>query len=215
MNDSTRQHATSTHTRSEASNGDNVRRGVVTIPNFLSAIRFCGAGGLIALALAEQPRAFLVLYLVLGLTDWLDGKLAVWLNQRSKWGPRLDSVADVTMYASLVFGSTWLKWDVLRPELVWIIVAASSYGLSVVIGFAKFHRLPSYHTLTAKACWFFLIVAVIALFMEWSIVPLRFVAVLVTLANLEAVVITGVLSEPRTDVTSLVHLLRRLRQSRE
>ena len=80
-----------------------------TIPNLLSGLRLIGAPVLIVLAVADQPRAFLVLGLVLLFDDWLDGKLAIWLQQQTTFGARLDSVADAVLYASLLFGIAWLK----------------------------------------------------------------------------------------------------------
>jgi peptide/nickel transport system permease protein len=77
---------------------------VLTVPNVLGALRFLGSPWLVLLGVAGRETAFLVLFLALTFTDWLDGKLAGWLDQRSKIGPRLDSLADLTMYAALVLG---------------------------------------------------------------------------------------------------------------
>src|SRR5687767_10584863 len=79
-----------------------------TIPNLLCAVRIAGSPGLVALGIAEEPYLFLAVYAVLAATDWLDGKLAVYLDQKSRIGPQLDSIADLMLYASLLIGGAWL-----------------------------------------------------------------------------------------------------------
>jgi cardiolipin synthase len=66
-----------------------------TVPNFVSLLRLLGVP--IFLWLVLVPKADLLAVLVLmisGFTDWLDGKLARWLNQTSRLGALLDPAAD-------------------------------------------------------------------------------------------------------------------------
>ena len=53
-----------------------------------------------AVAFAERPRVFLWLFLFLSATDWIDGKLAILLDQRSVLGALLDTWADAALYAA-------------------------------------------------------------------------------------------------------------------
>ncbi|NIP58856.1 MAG: CDP-alcohol phosphatidyltransferase family protein, partial [Gemmatimonadetes bacterium] len=80
------------------------RRSFFTIPNVLSGIRILGAPGLVILGGTGRGDPFLALFLFLMATDWIDGKLAIWLDQRSSLGARIDSAADVVMYGSLLVG---------------------------------------------------------------------------------------------------------------
>lgn len=194
-------HAEAIHqtTRSEE-NAPKERRW--TIPNALCAVRWAGSLGLVPLAVAEQPYWILALFLILAATDWLDGKLAVWLDQRSALGPRLDSIADATMYGGLLFAVGWLQGQVLVAEWMWVAAALSTYAVSCVASLLKFGRLPSYHTRTAKAAWLFMVVAAVALFLNWSILPLRLAMLSVAAANLEAILITIILPRWQADVIS-------------
>jgi len=160
------------------------------------------------LAVADQPIAFLVSYLLLTSTDWVDGKLARWLKQETKIGPKLDTVADVTMYAGLLFGLVWLYGGTLAGEAWWLGGAVATYAGSCIASFVKFHRLPSYHTRAAKISWFIVLVAVIALFMNSSIWTLRVAAVAVAVTNLEAMLITFFLAKRKEDVASLWHAIQ-------
>jgi cardiolipin synthase (CMP-forming) len=68
---------------------------VVTIPNALSVLRLLGVPVFLWLLLgphADVPA--LILLAVAGFTDYLDGKIARWLNQTSRIGVLLDPAAD-------------------------------------------------------------------------------------------------------------------------
>ena len=66
---------------------------VWTLPNALSVLRLLGVPLFLWLLLGPQADGWaLVVLVVSGLTDWLDGKLARWLDQGSRlgtcWTPR-------------------------------------------------------------------------------------------------------------------------------
>jgi len=181
---------------------------LLTIPNLLCMVRLAGSGVLVPIALQEQHGLFLWLFLFLAATDWLDGKLAILLNQRSVFGARLDSWADAALYAALTFGIIYLYGELLRAELIWIGSALGSYLLSTLAGFWKYGRWPSYHTRAAKTSWLLTAIAVIALFTDSSLWWLRLATVAVTLTNLEALAITAISPRWHADVTSVYHAWR-------
>lgn len=57
-----------------------------TIPNLLSGSRLIGSGVLVGLAIYEFPVAVLTLFIVLEMTDWFDGRLAIAPDQRTRYG---------------------------------------------------------------------------------------------------------------------------------
>jgi cardiolipin synthase len=66
-----------------------------TWPNALSALRLAGVPLFLYLLLVPRAdTAALVVLVASGLTDWLDGKLARWLDQTSRVGALLDPAAD-------------------------------------------------------------------------------------------------------------------------
>ncbi|HEU0128280.1 MAG TPA: CDP-alcohol phosphatidyltransferase family protein, partial [Pseudonocardiaceae bacterium] len=68
---------------------------LLTVPNLLSLIRLAGVPLLLWLLLGSQQDLLAVTVLaVAGLTDWLDGKLARWLDQSSRLGEVLDPAVD-------------------------------------------------------------------------------------------------------------------------
>jgi cardiolipin synthase len=68
---------------------------VWTVPNALSVARLLGVPLFLWLLLGPEEDGWaLVVLMVSGFTDWLDGKLARWLNQGSRLGALLDPAAD-------------------------------------------------------------------------------------------------------------------------
>ncbi len=179
----------------------------VTVPNVICVIRLAGAIWLFWLAIQNQLHLFTGVFVALSLSDWIDGRLARWLKQRSDFGARLDSFADSVLYGALLFGLLWLRWDVLRHELVWLVVGVLSYFLTTLAGLWKYGRIPSYHTYGAKISQWIVLVAAICILLDYSVWPFRFAMLGGTLTNLEATAITWYLPEWRADVLTLLHLL--------
>jgi CDP-diacylglycerol--glycerol-3-phosphate 3-phosphatidyltransferase len=66
-----------------------------TLPNALSVLRLLGVPVFLWLLLGPEEDGWaLVILMVSGFTDWLDGKLARWLDQGSRLGALLDPAAD-------------------------------------------------------------------------------------------------------------------------
>lgn len=191
-----------------------ISKRLLTIPNIICLIRLVGSLVLVPIALRHQNLIFLWLFVFLAMTDWVDGKLAILLDQRSEIGARLDSWADAALYAALAFGLIWMYGSTLQAELSWILLSLSTYVISTLAGFWKYRRWPSYHTRAAKISWFLTLVAVISLFSEWSLIPLRIAIAAITLTNLEALAITVISPQWRADVVSVYHVLRKERENR-
>jgi CDP-diacylglycerol--glycerol-3-phosphate 3-phosphatidyltransferase len=180
------------------------RRSRINIPNVLCAIRLAGCPVLLYLAAIDAVTPFLYLFFFLVVTDWIDGKIARLLDQRSAFGARLDSIADAAVYGCLFLAAIRLRPDALQQEWVWIVVALVTYLVAGAAAVIKFRRWPAYHTRAAKVCWFLNAVAAFCLFADVAVWPLRIAMACVTLANLESIAITLTIDEWRTDVRSIV-----------
>ena len=193
------------------------KNSIVTIPNLICFARVAGSIVLVALAYFNLPYWFVGLFASLSLSDWIDGRLARWLKQRSDFGARLDSFADSVLYAALLIGSVLLCWDVLRHEMLWIALGIGSYFLTTAVGFIKFGRIPSYHTYAAKKTqWLVLFAGVgMILALPGAVWLLRLTMIALTLTNIEATLISVVLSEWKADVLSLFHVWPETSETRE
>lgn len=181
----------------------------LNLPNTLCAIRLVGSLFSMGLAIWGAPGSFLGVFLLLAGTDFVDGKLAIWLNQRTTFGARFDSIADAAMYGALLFGCVWLKGETLAAEAPWIIAGLGCYAISCLCALVKFRRLPSHHTYSAKAAWLATVLAAVALLSDWAIWPLRVAAVAVSFANLESASITLLSDRWQADVASVWRAVRR------
>lgn len=184
-----------------------------TIPNLLSGIRLIGSFVLIGVAIANEPMAVLILFICLEMTDWFDGRLAIALNQRTVFGARLDSAADVCLAGATLFSGLWLHWAALQPEVIFMATAIGLYAVSSLYGLRKFKSIPTYHTFGAKKCWGLITIGVVCIFGGWATWPFRVAMIAVALTNFEAILITRLLQQPRVDVTSLYHVLRDQRRA--
>jgi len=76
---------------------------ILTVPNLLSVLRLLGVPLFLYLTLGpEYDVLALIVLMVAGITDYLDGKLARTLNQASRLGQLLDPVADRLYILSVV-----------------------------------------------------------------------------------------------------------------
>jgi cardiolipin synthase len=103
---------------------------VWTWPNALSVLRLLGVPLFLWLLLGPEADGWAVAVLMVsGFTDWLDGKLARWLDQSSRLGALLDPAAD-----RLYIVSTLVALALREIVPVWIV--ALLVGREVVLGVA-------------------------------------------------------------------------------
>jgi cardiolipin synthase len=103
---------------------------IVTVPNALSVLRLVGVPVFLWLLLGPHADlAALIVLVASGGSDWLDGKLARWLNQASRLGALLDPAADrLYIFATLVA-------FVVRGIVPWW-VAVILIGRDILVGLA-------------------------------------------------------------------------------
>jgi cardiolipin synthase (CMP-forming) len=79
---------------------------VLTIPNALSLARLIGVPFFLWLVLNKHDAAAVIVLMVGGFTDWLDGKIARRWNQISRVGQLLDPAADRLYILATLIGLT-------------------------------------------------------------------------------------------------------------
>jgi cardiolipin synthase (CMP-forming) len=179
------------------------RKWIFTIPNIICMVRIAGSVAMLAVAWYGWRYWFAGLFVALTLSDWIDGRLARWLRQRSDFGARLDSFADSLLYGALVLGVLVLCQVALQHELPWIAIAVISYVVTSGAGLIKYGKIPSYHTIAAKKSQSIVLLAGILLVFEVAAWPVRIAAIAVTLTNIEATWLTLILPKWQADVPSL------------
>ena len=114
---------------------DEHTRQVWTLPNLVSATRLLGVPLFLWLVLGPEEDVWaLVVLMVSGLTDWLDGYLARLLDQTSRLGEVLDPVADRLYILAVVLG---LALREIIPWWVAIILPARDAFLWCLVPFLR------------------------------------------------------------------------------
>lgn len=91
---------------------------VLTLPNVLSVLRLLGVPVFLWAILDERDVLALVVLMLSGITDYLDGKIARTFNMESQVGVFLDPIADRLYILTTLVG---LAWREIIP--LWLVVA--------------------------------------------------------------------------------------------
>ena len=180
----------------------------LTLPNLLTGFRFVAAPGLLWLAWHDYPIAFMVLLAVAFVTDLLDGMIARLTGQVTQFGATLDSWADVITYLTIALSCWWLWPDVVNRELRYVALIVASCLFPALAGMLKFGRFTSYHTWGVKTAAAAMGLTLYVLFLGGPAWPFRVAALLCILAALEEMVITSLLSEPKSNLRSVWDVLK-------
>jgi CDP-diacylglycerol--glycerol-3-phosphate 3-phosphatidyltransferase len=114
--------------RPGAHDRDDLPDRIWTWPNALSVLRLLGVPVFLWLLLGPEADGWAVaILMVSGFTDWLDGKLARWLDQGSRLGALLDPAAD-----RLYIVSTLIALALREIVPVWVV--AVLVGRELVLG---------------------------------------------------------------------------------
>ena len=152
-----------------------------TIPNILSISRLILIPAMIipAYYIDNEPNArfiFLIMFIIIGVTDKLDGTLARYLNQTTALGAKLDTIADMVFYPLIALWLYRFESGVVGEwwNLIYFLLAL--YFFKMITGKIKFGYVPAFHTIGAKtfsaSLYFFMIIAMLDSNLANSIFPL-------------------------------------------
>jgi cardiolipin synthase len=134
------------------------KREVLTVPNGLTLIRAFGVPIFLWLLLGENLKGWSYLVLVIGAcTDYLDGKVARWLNQESKLGAAMDPTIDRLYIGATIIGLAlkhFIPW-----WMVLILVARDIYMLFLLAAYKRRTGQVFVVTFLGKAATFNLLYA--------------------------------------------------------
>ena len=130
------------------------------IPDLLSMSRIVLCLPLLMVDTMTVP--FWTLYLIAGLTDILDGFLARRWDVESKFGARLDSLADFVFVLAVGYKLfTWLK----LPAALWMMIGLITLikVINAISSFVVKHRVAFLHTKANKLTGFLLFIGMMAI----------------------------------------------------
>ncbi|MEX2524167.1 MAG: CDP-alcohol phosphatidyltransferase family protein [Gammaproteobacteria bacterium] len=181
---------------------------ILTLPNAICLLRLILAPVLLFLAWNGHGDLFILVLVAAFLLDALDGPLARYLHQESELGPRLDTTADVAIYMVLPVCIWWLWPDLIRREWVYVLLIITSILAPMTAGFIKFRRPTSYHTWLVKAAATVTAVSTLVMLLGGPELPFRIASFVCLAAGIEEILITLTMGSPKSNVRSLVHVLR-------
>jgi cardiolipin synthase len=109
---------------------------VLTVPNVLSSMRLVGVPLFLWLILAEHDGWALLVLMVSGITDYLDGKIARRFGLVSRLGQLLDPLADRLYILTTLLG---LAWRGIIPWWLVAVLLARELLLVGLLGVLKRH----------------------------------------------------------------------------
>ena len=157
--------------------------------NFITSARILCSLALLFCMPLSLP--FFVFYAVAGLSDIFDGLIARKTNTATKFGAKLDTIADIVFVAAVL-----IKFLPILALPVWIIVWVGVIALiklvNIVIGFVRHHTLTAVHSVINKVAG----VLVFILPFTIPIINIRYTAPLVCIVATVAAIM-----ENRTVIT--------------
>jgi phosphatidylglycerophosphate synthase len=118
----------------------------LNLANAITTSRILFMPFLFMFVIQENRNAFLAGYIIVGSTDFLDGFIARKLNQVTKLGKMLDSIADIFFYIPTAWFLMVLYPQYIMPNILWLISAFLVYITSFVISIIKVGKPIMMHT---------------------------------------------------------------------
>ena len=181
------------------------------IVNGITWYRLVAAPVLIILIFTGNIDLFKWLLAISFSTDMIVGYLARRFKVISRFGSRLDSIADdITIVAALI-GVFVLKHDFAMDEIKIVAILFALFVAQNILALIRYHKQSSFHSYLAKiaallqGCFLILI-----FFTPQPILPLFYAAAIVTALDLiEEIILILILPKWETDVKGLFWIMRR------
>ena len=151
------------------------------LANIVTSSRIIGA--IVLFFLNDITTTFLIIYVLCGFTDLIDGPIARKTNSSSTLGATLDTVGDVGTYLAL---TKILIKNKLVPVwiLIWIISAGVLFGACSLVSKKRFNKIYLPHTYLGKIFGGAVFVLPVAMqFMDGAV----WMAVICTIASIHVV----------------------------
>jgi phosphatidylglycerophosphate synthase len=175
----------------------------LTIPNALSFFRLFGSPFLLPLSQAANQLWVVVWFVLLGLSDALDGALARRWNQTSDYGSKLDAVADLVFYPCSAVVLAVLFPAYLSPNLPYVYVTLTALAGALLISRIRCGRIIMLHTHVSRYSGVLLFVVTLASFFVDTTLLIRLVALTYAVGFIEASLIFIIKGPVSPDTRSL------------
>lgn len=184
----------------------------MNIPNALSISRIVFLPILYVYFFIGSQLEFLIGYIILGATDWLDGFLARALNQVTHLGKILDTVADILFYFSTLFFITYAYPFIIASNIYLLIAFMCFYLGAFIISTILFKKPIQLHTnhLRLNAVFVYAVLIVSTFTDSTLFVSITLISFMI--AYVEEIMIFILFGEVDIDTRSIWSLIKKRRE---
>ena len=175
----------------------------LSVPNALSFFRLFGSPLLLPLSQAANQTWLVVWFVLLGVSDALDGALARRWSQTSDFGSKLDAVADLVFYPCSAIVLAVLFPTYLTPNLLYIYVTLTTLVGVLLISRIRCGRIIMLHTHVSRYSGVLLFVVMLASFFIDTTLLIRMVALAYSIGFIESSLIFIIKGPVSPDTRSL------------
>lgn len=154
--------------------------------NYISIFRILTSLSLLFIDLFTWE--FITIYILGGVSDVLDGYVARKTNTESLLGAKLDTWADIIMFAAIIYIFTPVI-TLTNTLVVWLFAIFAIRVTSIIIAYFKFKVFAILHTLCNKTTGLFLFFIPILIGSSLEVPGLYFVCVVASVASIEELLI--------------------------
>ncbi len=185
------------------------KENIYNVPNFLSFYRLLTFPLILWFIYSGKENLFAIFLCVNLITDILDGLIARVFNLKTKFGAKLDSLADNGTFIAAFIGIFTFKFNEMSESIwmLWLFIAFFIAGL--IVSFIKFKQYPSLHLYTTKIGGYIQGIFIFILFAWNYYEPLFFVAMIFGyISHIEEIIILLISKEMKTDTKGLYWVLK-------
>jgi phosphatidylglycerophosphate synthase len=180
------------------------------IINSITLYRIIAAPFLIYMVITNQVNIYKWMLAFSFFTDAIDGFLARKFKVVSKWGAKLDSIADDLTVTAGIFGIFILRPLFVQHEVFLITLMLSLLFIQMLLAFIRYRKMTSFHTYIAKFAAVLQALFIISIFFfEEPPYLLFYIAAGFTIINLlEEIILIFLLPQWQCDVKGLYWVLK-------
>jgi cardiolipin synthase (CMP-forming) len=185
------------------------KENIYNVPNFLSFYRLLSFPFILYLIYNGDEKLFAILLCINLITDILDGLIARVFHLKTKFGARLDSLADTGTYILAILGLYQFKLNEIA-EVIWLLwLFLALFIIGNLFSILKFKKFPSLHLYSTKIAGYVQGVFFFVLFV-WGYYPILFYAAMIMgyISWLEEVIVLFLLKEMQSDAKGLYWVLK-------
>lgn len=182
---------------------------IYNVPNFLSFYRLLTFPLIVWFVFAGKESLFATFLCVNLVTDILDGLIARSFNLQTKFGAKLDSLADNGTFIAAFLGIFMFKFHEMSQAIWMLWVFIGFFFLGLLVSFLKFKQYPTLHLYTTKIGGYVQGFFIFVLF-AWSYNEYLFYAAMILgyISHIEELIILLISKEMKTDAKGLYWVFR-------